>query len=40
MVIDAWRAEEAMRVEREATKKQKEVLDRWNLTKGDVATQF
>jgi xeroderma pigmentosum group C-complementing protein len=29
MVLDAWRAEEAMRVEREATKKQNEVLGRW-----------
>jgi xeroderma pigmentosum group C-complementing protein len=29
MVIDAWRAEEAIRVEREASKKQKQVLDRW-----------
>jgi xeroderma pigmentosum group C-complementing protein len=29
IVMDAWQAEEAMRVEREATKKQKEVLGRW-----------
>ena len=29
MVLDAWRAEEAIRVEKEATKKQKEVLARW-----------
>jgi xeroderma pigmentosum group C-complementing protein len=29
MVLDAWRAEEVIRVEKEATKKQKEVLARW-----------
>ena len=29
MVLDAWRQEEAARVEKEATKKQKEVLTRW-----------
>jgi xeroderma pigmentosum group C-complementing protein len=29
MVLDAWREEEALRVEKEATKKQKEVLARW-----------
>jgi len=29
MVVDAWREEEAIRVETEATKKQKEVLSRW-----------
>ena len=28
-MLDAWRAEEAIRVEKEATKKQKEVLARW-----------
>lgn len=27
--MDAWQAEESIRVEREATKKQKEVLARW-----------
>jgi xeroderma pigmentosum group C-complementing protein len=27
--MDAWRAEEELRVEREVTKKQKEVLGRW-----------
>lgn len=29
LVMDAWQAEEAIRVEKEATKKQKEVLARW-----------
>jgi xeroderma pigmentosum group C-complementing protein len=29
LVMDAWQAEEAIRVEKEATKKQKEVLGRW-----------
>jgi xeroderma pigmentosum group C-complementing protein len=29
MVLDAWRQEEAIRVEKEATKKQKDVLTRW-----------
>lgn len=29
MVLDAWRQEEAIRVEKEATKKQKDVLARW-----------
>jgi len=29
MVLDAWHAEEAIRIEKEATKKQKEVLARW-----------
>lgn len=29
MVLDAWREEEALRAEKEATKKQKEVLARW-----------
>lgn len=28
-MLDAWRADEAIRVEKEATKKQKEVLARW-----------
>ena len=28
-MIDAWRADEAIRVERESSKKQKQVLDRW-----------
>jgi xeroderma pigmentosum group C-complementing protein len=29
IVLDAWRAEEAIRVAKEATRKQKEVLARW-----------
>jgi hypothetical protein len=29
LVLDAWRAEETLRLEKEATKKQKEVLARW-----------
>ena len=29
MILDAWHAEEAIRIEKEATKKQKEVLARW-----------
>lgn len=29
MVVDAWREEEAIRVEKEAIKKQKEALARW-----------
>jgi len=29
LVMDAWQAEEVIRVEKEATKKQKEVLGRW-----------
>ena len=29
MVMDAWRAEEVIRLEREATKRQNEVLGRW-----------
>jgi xeroderma pigmentosum group C-complementing protein len=29
MVLDAWREEEVHRAEKEATKKQKEVLARW-----------
>jgi xeroderma pigmentosum group C-complementing protein len=29
LVMDAWQAEEVIRVEKEATKKQKEVLARW-----------
>lgn len=29
MVLDAWHAEEALRLEKEATKKQKEILARW-----------
>ena len=29
LVMDAWQAEEAIRAEKEASKKQKEVLARW-----------
>ena len=29
LVMDAWHAEEAIRVEKENTKKQREVLGRW-----------
>ena len=29
LVMDAWRAEDVMRAEKEATKKQKEVLAKW-----------
>jgi xeroderma pigmentosum group C-complementing protein len=29
MVLDAWHAEEAGRLEKEASKKQKEILARW-----------
>jgi xeroderma pigmentosum group C-complementing protein len=29
LVMDAWQTEEAIRVEKEATKKQMEVLGRW-----------
>jgi xeroderma pigmentosum group C-complementing protein len=29
IVLDAWHAEEVIRLEKEATKKQKEILSRW-----------
>lgn len=29
MILDAWRTEEQIRVEKEASKKQREILGRW-----------
>lgn len=29
MVLDAWKQEEAIKVEKEATNKQRRILDRW-----------